>query len=98
VANYEQGIPTRISYIRLSQEDRERVELEAARLGIPQTELWRRFLDLYFEVKSQASTDTTSASPTLTPRQAESLLQEASTSDAGNKEADKKFDFTGEKE
>lgn len=74
-------------------EDTERVKLEAGAIGIPMAELFRRMLDLYFEVKSSVHA---SASPTLTPRQAEDLLK-ASTSGAGVAE-DKKFDFTGGEE
>jgi len=93
MANYEQGIATRIHYLRLSEEDSEKVKVESARLGIPMAELFRRMLDLYFDVLSAVPA---SASPTLTPRQAESLIQ-ASTSGAGKQqnEDDKKFDFTG---
>jgi hypothetical protein len=92
LANYEQGIATRIHYLRLSEEDSEKVKVESARLGIPMAELFRRMLDLYFDVLSAVPAST---SPTLTPRQAETLL--ASTSGAGKQqnEDDKKFDFTG---
>ena len=90
---YEQGIATKTFWLRLSEADSDKVKLESAALGIPMSELFRRMLDLYFEVKSAVPA---SASPTLTPRQAESLL--ASTSDAGagaDSGDDKKFDFTG---
>ncbi len=92
MANYEQGIATRIHYLRLSDDDSKKVELEAHRLGIPKAELFRRMLDVYFEVLSSVPA---SASPELTPRQAESLL--GSTSDAGEG-ARGKFDFTGREE
>jgi hypothetical protein len=90
---YEQGIATKTFWLRLSEEDSDKVKLESARLGIPMSELFRRMLDLYFDVLSAVPA---SASPELTPRQAESLL--ASTSDAGKGREDKKFDFTGGEE
>ncbi len=88
---YEQGIATKTFWLRLSEEDSNKVKLESAALGIPMSELFRRMLDLYFDVKASVPA---SASATLTPRQAESLL--ASTSDVGKREEDKKFNFTGE--
>jgi hypothetical protein len=91
LANYEQGIATRIHYLRLSEEDSDKVKLESARLGIPMAELFRKMIDLYFDVLSAVPA---SASPELTPHQAENLLK-ASTSDGGQRD-DKKFNFTGE--
>ena len=95
MANYEQGIATRIHYLRLSVEDTEKVRLEAATLGIPMAELFRRMLDLYFEVKASVPA---SASPTLTPHQAESFLASTSDGGTGKKDIEDKFNFIGEKE
>ena len=100
---YEQGIATKTFWLRLSEGDSERVKLESARLGIPMTELFRRMIDVYFDVLRSVPA---SASPQLTPRQAESILghqsfetdaKGASTPDADASQEDKgKFNFTGE--